>query len=109
VRFVDRREGGRLVERQPEDRLAGRPYDPRHAVNGGRREHVVRRDGVVAERLPLRPDARRRDRCEVHDGVSACDHVVCLPEIREVRREALAGGTLIAHEVDAQDVVPVVA
>jgi hypothetical protein len=105
VGLVDRGVGRRVVEWQPEDRLARGPDDPADAAVGGRREHVVRRERVVPERLAGRLDLRRRDRREVDDGVGAGDDLVALAQVGEVGQDRLARGRHRRGDVDVQDVV----
>ena len=103
--LVDRGEGGRLVERQPEDGLARRPDDAPDAALNRRREHVVRRHRVVPEGLAGRLDLRRRDRREVDDRVGAGDDLVALAEVGQVGEDALAVRAAVVDDVDVQDVV----
>ena len=80
---------GRLVEREPDRRLARRPHDaldpqPLRSGEHGVRAHHVRAEGHLRRRV-----RRRRDRREVHDDLRA---VQCLQRLA-VGRSARPEGT----------------
>ena len=108
-RLVDRREGGRDVEREPEDRLARRPDYAFHAVVDRGLEDVVGRQGVDAKGLALGPQAGRGDGGEMDDGVGAGERVLGLAEIGQVGHQGLLGRVPVGADVDVEDLVAVLA
>ena len=107
--LVDGGEGGRDIEGQAEHRLARGPHDAPDAMQGGRREDVVRGEGVVAEGLALGVHLGCRDGRQVDHGVRAADDVVALAKVGQVDGDRRAVGSRTPHAVDVEDVVSLVA
>ena len=89
-RLVDRREVRRPVERQAQDRLAGRPDHPPDAGRDGGLEDVPGGDRVDPERLVVGSEAGAGIAAEVDDRVGATDDVVDLAGVGEVGQRRTA-------------------